>query len=312
MRILLLGANGQLGQEFFRTNGLSALGSLTMASRDGRGIDGSPAIRIDLAEPESLKRGLDDIRPEIIINAAAYTAVDKAENNEALATQVNGEAVGAIADWAKHHDALVVHYSTDYVFDGKASRPISPDSVTAPINAYGRSKLDGEERLRRSGSHHLLFRTGWVYSAHGNNFLRTMLKLGAEREVLRIVSDQRGAPTNTRLIVAGTLAALQQWLSAAPAVRAAMEGTYHLVSSGETTWFDYATAIFELAHNQGILARTPLLEAVSTKDFPATARRPAYSVLDNRDFQRQFAFTLPPWQDDLEPVLREIALNGQN
>lgn len=307
MRILLIGATGQLGRSFVEQGGLLALGELTCASRDGRCFDGRSIAAADLSEPESLIDLLDQIRPQIILNAAAYTAVDRAESEEDLATCVNGRSVGVLGAWAKQHDALVVHYSTDYVFDGHASHPYGTDAPTAPLGAYGRSKLAGEIALRASGAHHLIFRTAWVYAPHGQNFFRTMLRVGAERETLRVVSDQRGAPTPAHVIVAGTLAALQQWMAASAALRTRLEGTHHLVAGGETTWHGFASAIFDLAVSHGTLIRRPEIQAISTADFPTPARRPAYSVLDNSGFQSRFAFTLPSWRDGLDTVMRNLA-----
>ncbi|MHA6204611.1 dTDP-4-dehydrorhamnose reductase [Dyella soli] len=310
MKTLLLGANGQLGRSFIQHGGLAGLGQLVAASRDGRQFDGADIAAIDLAEPARLGHALDRAQPQIIINTAAYTAVDRAESELALALRVNGEAVGVVGDWARRHDALVVHYSTDYVFAGDRPHPYAEDAATAPLGAYGRSKLAGEQALRDSGARHFILRTSWVYSVHGQNFLRTMLRLARERDVLRVVADQHGAPTSTNLIVEATLAALQQWRQGSVSEQAAMQGTYHLVASGETTWHEFARSIFGVAQALGLIARQPEVEAISTAQFPTPARRPAYSVLDNRAFQRQFAFKLPFWRDGLEPVMRQLAING--
>ena len=306
MRILLLGANGQLGRSFIIDGGLAARGELVTASRDGRGFDGAAVEAADLAAPESLPGLLDRLRPDAIVNAAAYTAVDRAEQEEALATSVNGEAVGVLGRWAAEHDALVVHYSTDYVFDGAATAPYPVDAPTAPLGAYGRSKLAGERALRESGAAHFVFRTAWVYAPHGNNFLRTMLRVGAERDELRVVADQVGAPTSTALIVAGTLAVLDAWRAADAAQRRALIGTHHLVASGRTSWHGFATAIFDEAHARGLLARKPRVTAIATADYPTPARRPAWSVLDNSGFQQRFGYALPDWQAGLHGVLEAL------
>lgn len=308
MNILLLGANGQLGRTFVERQSLAKLGSLVCASRDGVRFDGATIEIADLARPETLASLLDHVQPQVIVNAAAYTAVDRAENEEALAFRVNGEAVGHLGRWARQHQALVVHYSTDYVFDGCAQQPYASDAPTNPLGAYGRSKLAGERALRASDAHHLIFRTAWVYSAKGQNFLRTMLRLGAERDVLRVVADQRGTPTPTDVIVDGTIAALQQWLAATLSERSALEGTHHLVTRGETSWHGFASAIFELARIHGVLDREPLVQAITTAEFPTPAKRPAYSVLDSTAFQHRFAITLPLWRDGLVDVMRELAL----
>jgi dTDP-4-dehydrorhamnose reductase len=305
MRILLLGANGQLGRTFLG-GGLAARGDLVVASRDGSLLDGSRGEMADLAEPASLSALLDRLQPHVIINTAAYTAVDRAEQDEGLATRINGEAVGVLGRWAAAHGALVIHYSTDYVFDGRQSRPYAVDADAAPLGAYGRSKLAGERALRDSGADHLILRTAWVYAAHGHNFLRTMLRLGAEREELRVVADQYGAPTDTTLIVEASLAALDRWLAASPVERRALLGTHHLVASGATTWHGFAEAIFAQAVDRGLLARAPRVVPIATADYPTPARRPAWSLLDNQAFQHRFAFPLPDWREGLDKTMAEL------
>jgi dTDP-4-dehydrorhamnose reductase len=306
VKILLLGANGQLGRSFLDQGGLASRGELVAASRDGVLTQGGRGEIADLANPASLPGLLDRLQPDVIVNAAAYTAVDRAEQEEALATRVNGEAVGVLGQWAKTHGALVIHYSTDYVFDGSQQRPYAVDAATGPLGAYGRSKLAGELALRDSGADHLIFRTAWVYAAHGHNFLRTMLRLGAERDELRVVADQHGAPTDTGLIVEGSLAALGVWLRANAAKRAALNGTHHLVASGATSWHGFASAIFEQVAAQGLLARQPRVMPISSAEFPTPAARPAWSLLDNTDFQRQFGVLLPDWRDGLHRVLAQL------
>lgn len=307
MRTLLLGANGQLGRTFLDQGGLAARGELLAASRDGVLVDGRRGEIADLSVPESLPALLDRVQPDVIVNTAAYTAVDRAEQEESLASRVNGEAVGALGQWAAAHGALVIHYSTDYVFDGGQSQPYEVDARTAPLGAYGRSKLAGEQALRDSGADHLIFRTAWVYAAHGHNFLRTMLRLGAEREELRVVADQHGAPTDTSLIVDASLAALDHWLAAGSVERRALRGTHHLVASGATTWHGFASAIFAQAVSRGLLARAPRMLPIATTDYPTPAQRPAWSLLDNQAFQRRFAFALPDWREGLDKVMAGLA-----
>jgi len=309
MKILLLGANGQLGRSFVEDGGLAMRGELVTASRDGQRFDGAAIEAADLAAPDSLPALLDRLRPDLIVNAAAYTAVDRAEQDEALATRVNGEAVGELGRWAAAHGALVIHYSTDYVFDGAAATPYPVDAPTAPLGAYGRSKLAGEQALRGSGAAHFIFRTAWVYAPHGQNFLRTMLRVGTERDELRVVADQVGAPTSTALIVAGTLAALDTWRTADAVQRRALEGTHHLVASGHTSWHGFATAIFDEAHASGLLARAPRVAAIATADYPMPARRPAWSVLDNSGFAERFGYALPDWKDSLHGVINTLRSN---
>lgn len=307
MRLLLLGANGQLGRTFLDHGGLAARGELTVATRDGTLTHGGHGEIADLSIPESLPALLDRVQPEVIVNAAAYTAVDRAEQDEALATRVNGEAVGVLGQWAAAHGALVIHYSTDYVFDGHQSQPYAVDAPTGPLGAYGRSKLAGEQALRDSGADHLTFRTAWVYAAHGHNFLRTMLRLGAEREELRVVADQHGAPTETGLIVNGTLAALDRWLQSDSAQRRVLAGTHHLVASGVTSWHGFAEAIFASAIGRGLIARVPRVAAIATADYPTPAERPAWSLLDNTGFQKRFGYALPDWQSGLHDVLDALS-----
>lgn len=307
MKIVLLGANGQLGQTFLQQGGLAALGDVIAVTRDGSVHGFGQGEAGDLAEPDAIVALLERVRPDIIVNAAAYTAVDRAEQEEALATRINGESMGTIGAWAATNHALVVHYSTDYVFDGEGTAPYAIDAATAPIGAYGRSKLAGENALRDSGAAHMTFRTAWVYAPHGQNFLRTMLRVGAERDELRVVADQRGAPTSTRLIVEGTLAAIDAWTRAPADRRARLEGLHHLVASGDTTWHGFAEAIFDMALEQGLIARKPQVAAITTADFPTPARRPAYSVLDNSRFQQLFAFAPADWRDELHEVMNDLS-----
>lgn len=307
MNILLLGANGQLGRSFLEPGRLDALGHVIAASRDGQRTDGGAAEVADLSAPNTLPALLDSLQPSIILNAAAYTAVDRAEQEEALATRVNGEAVAVLAKWAATHHALIVHYSTDYVFDGSATTPYEIHAATGPLGAYGRSKLKGEQALEASGCDFLLFRTAWVYAAHGQNFLRTMLRLGAERDELRVVGDQQGAPTSTDLIVRATLAALAAWQRADITQRHAMRGVHHLVASGHTSWHGFASAIFVAAQAQGLMDRVPRVTPITTAEFPTPAKRPAWSVLDNTGFQQRFGYALPDWQDGLNEVIETLS-----
>jgi dTDP-4-dehydrorhamnose reductase len=305
MKILLLGANGQLGRSFVEDGGLAARGELLVATRDGTLWDGERAEAVDLAAP-GVDALLDRLRPDVIVNAAAYTAVDRAEQEEALALRVNGEAIGELGEWAAAHDALVLHYSTDYVFDGSAKVPYPVDAPTGPLGAYGRSKLAGEAALRASGADHLILRTAWVYAPHGHNFLRTMLRLGAEREELRVVADQYGAPTSTAVIVRASLALLDRWL-ARPGARASLRGTHHVVASGHTSWHGFASAIFDEAHARGLLARVPRVLPIATADYPTPARRPAWSVLDNTGLGQWLASPLPDWREGLREVMDRLA-----
>lgn len=307
MKILLLGANGQLGRTFVTEGGLARRGTLVATSRNGQLTGASGGGVADLSEPASLHDLLEAERPAIIVNTAAYTAVDKAETEEALATRINGEALDIIGRWASSHDALVIHYSTDYVFDGSAATPYREDTPTAPANAYGRSKLAGETALRESGAAHLLFRTAWVFSAVGNNFLKTMLRLGGERDELRVVADQKGTPTSTLFIVEATLRALDRWLDTAPAERKPLEGTYHLTAGGSTSWHAFAEAVLHGAVERGMLPRAPRIVPITSAEFPTPARRPAYSVLDTSRLGQTFGLDIPAWKSGVEQVLSSLS-----
>ncbi|WHZ19231.1 MAG: dTDP-4-dehydrorhamnose reductase [Rhodanobacteraceae bacterium] len=350
IKILVTGANGQVGHELLRalaivggpegptTEFLAMDGSFTRLSPLPRGPTGSrlppllqgdgrvlvrwdetvviPATRsgklddgtrcecIDLADLESLRAALDRIAPHLIVNAAAYTAVDRAEDESGPAMCVNGDALGVLGGWAARHEARVVHYSTDYVFDGSATEPYRENDATHPLGVYGRSKLAGEIALRASGARHLIFRTAWVYAARGHNFLRTMLRLGAERDELRVVDDQIGAPTPARLIADVTAQVIAQWLADDASAR---DGIYHLVASGQTSWCGFARAIFERARHAGVIERALRIAAIRTTDYPTKAVRPAYSVLDTSKLRAAFGVELPDWQTSLDRVIDELA-----
>jgi len=305
VRILLLGANGQLGR--LLRESLVPLGEVVAATREGRLADGTPALRADLADPAGLAAALDAGAADLIVNAAAYTAVDQAEREPERADRINHRAVAEIGDWAARHGALLVHYSTDYVFDGRADRPYREDDAVGPLGVYGRSKLAGEEALRASGAAHLILRTAWVYAAEGHNFLRTMLRLAGERDELRIVADQTGSPTPAGLIAAVSAEAIAQWQAALPDRRASLQGTYHLTAAGRCSWHAFAEAIFDRAEAAGLIARRPRLVAIGSADYPTPARRPAWSVLDCERLQRRFGLHLPAWEQGLREVVDALA-----
>ncbi|MCC4595781.1 dTDP-4-dehydrorhamnose reductase [Xanthomonas campestris pv. phormiicola] len=299
MTTLVFGANGQVGQELLRA--LARHGPLLATTRSGRLPDGSACEIADFDQPQTLSALLDRLRPTAVVNAAAYTAVDRAEQERDAAHRANAEAPAAIAGWCAAHGLPLVHYSTDYVFDGQGTRPYPEDAPTAPLGVYGATKLAGEEAIRASGAQHLIFRTAWVYAAHGSNFLRTMLRVGAERDELRVVADQVGTPTPAALIADVTAQVLEQ--------RAvAQSGTWHLTAAGETTWHGFAKAIFEEALAAGLLARAPRVLPIATAEYPTPARRPAYSRLDICKLQRDFSLVLPQWRDGLRRVMRECAI----
>lgn len=295
MTILLLGANGQLGQELQRA--LAPLGTIVATTRSGALPDGSACEVADFDQPASLAALLDRVQPTVVVNAAAYTAVDRAEGDRDAAFRANAEAPGVLAQWCARAGVPLVHYSTDYVFDGQGTRPYREDDATAPLGVYGASKLAGEQAIRAAGGRHLIFRTAWVYASHSANFLRTMLRVGAERDVLRVVADQVGTPTPAALIADVTAQALQH--------DGALSGTWHLTAKGETSWHGFAEAIFAEAVATGVLPRAPKVEAITTAEYPTPAKRPAYSHLDVAKLEQDFGVVLPSWQDGLKRVIAD-------
>lgn len=313
MKLLVLGAAGQVGREL--TTALAGLGEVIAATRNGRLANGGAGIAADLADAVSLRAALEQVGADVIVNAAAYTAVDRAEDEPEAADLVNHRAVAEIGAWAKASGALVVHYSTDYVFDGsgfdgRGTRPYREDDPTAPLGVYGRSKLAGENALRDSGAAHLIFRTAWVYAAHGHNFLRTMLRLGAEREELRVVADQIGAPTPARWIAQATAEAVARQQAALADGGPVPEGIFHLVAAGRCSWFEFAEAILHGAAERGLIARAPRVLPIATADYPTRARRPAWSVLDCGRLKSAFGLELADWRAGLGEVLGEIAASS--
>lgn len=294
MKILLLGKNGQVGWELQRA--LAPLGEVVALDR--RTI---PAA--DLSDPESLAAIVRDVRPDAIVNAAAHTAVDKAESEAALARAVNTTAPAVLAREAAALGAWLVHYSTDYVFDGSGTAPWTESAPVAPLSVYGQTKADGEAAIRLSGCRHLVFRTSWVYAARGGNFAKTMLRLARERDRLTVVADQFGAPTGADLIADVTAHALRTAVS-----RPEVSGTYHLVAAGETSWHGYARHVIEHARAAGQDLRVPAdaIEPVPTSAFPTPARRPANSRLDTTRLRNTFGLTLPSWQSGVDRLLAEV------
>jgi len=286
MKILLLGGTGQVGFELTRS--LAPLGEVVVTTRTGELPGGGHCEALDLYQPATFAALLDRIAPDVVVNATAHTAVDRAEDEPQLAFAANAEAPGEFARLCAARGASFVHYSTDYVFDGQGTQPYREDHVTAPLGVYGASKLAGEQAIQASGAHHLILRTAWVYAMRGGNFLRTMLRLGADREELRVVADQRGCPTPAWLIADATAQVLRQGLRA-PGIR-------HLVAGGETSWHGFAEAIFAEAHARGLLPRVPRVLPIGTADYPTRATRPAYSVLDTTALQAEYGLALPDWR----------------
>lgn len=258
--------------------------------------DGASCESLDLSVSGDAAQLVHRVAPDIVVNAAAWTAVDKAETQRGAAFRANAGAVEEIARACAQCNVPLVHYSTDYVFDGTASHAYLPDDPTAPLGVYGASKLAGEDAIRSSGARHLILRTAWVYGLHGHNFLRTMLRLGAERDELRVVADQIGSPTPAWLIADVTAAILQQGLGSG--------GTHHLVTDGLTSWYGFAEAIMEEAVAAGLLRRRPRVLSITTADYPTPAARPAWSVLDTGSLRQQWHLMLPDWRSALSRTLQ--------
>lgn len=276
-RILLTGRNGQVGWELQRA--LAPLGEVTALDRE----------HLDLADADAIRGAIRAVSPDIIVNAAGYTAVDLAETEAALAMRINATAPGVMAEEARTRGIQLVHYSTDYVFDGAKEGPYTEDDTAAPLNAYGRSKLAGEQAIRTTGCRHLIFRTSWVYGLRGKNFLRTILRLAEERAELRIVDDQFGAPTWSRLIAEATALAL-----AGPGQP---EGLYHLASGGHTSWHGFVERILDLSRN--LRTREPVLTAIPTREYPLPAVRPRNSRLACDRLAHEASIQLPDWRHGL-------------
>jgi dTDP-4-dehydrorhamnose reductase len=297
VRILLLGADGQLGYELQRA--CAPLGEILPDTLSGK-LSGRQACgQADFSQEGAVEALVREHKPTIVLNAVANTAVDRAEDEPALSQRVNADAVAELAQACKRAGAELVHYSTDYVFDGKSKRPWREDDATGPINVYGRSKLDGEEAIRASGARHRILRTAWVYGARGQNFLRTALRLAPERDELRIVNDQVGSPTPARWLASATALSLVRKPDA--------EGTWHVVADGECSWHEFAMAIYGDALVAGVIARAPKLIGIPSSEYPTKARRPSYSRLDTSKFERDFGFRLPDWRIGLREVIAELA-----
>ena len=291
MRILITGGAGQLGWELRRT--LAIFGEVVAPPRD----------ILDIASADSIIAAVRGVRPGLIVNAAAYTAVDKAESEPGLAMKINGDAPRILAEEAALRNVPLIHYSTDYVFDGSKAEPYREDDEAAPINVYGRTKLAGEQAVMAAKAAHLIFRTSWVYGSRGRNFLLTMLRLARDRKELKVVDDQVGAPTSARLIAEATAVAIARSFAEGvldPDRFRQMGGLYHLTAAGGTTWYGFAQAI--LLNKEGVAKLSP----IPTSGYPTPARRPQNSVLDNGKLEKQFGFSLPDWKVGLKLCLEEI------
>jgi dTDP-4-dehydrorhamnose reductase len=287
MKVLINGRHGQVSHELQRR--LGAVGELIVLGRD----------QLDLAQPDQVRRQVQNIRPDLIINAAAHTAVDLAESEPQAAFAINAVAPGILAEEALALDIPLIHYSTDYVFDGMKAGPYTEDDTPNPLGVYGKSKLAGEQAIRDVQGKHLILRTSWVYSTHGRNFLLTMQRLLQEKPELRVVADQIGAPTWAGTIANSTLALIERW----QANEVADWGTYHLSAQGETSWFGFAQAIGEALRQQGKPCAT--LIAIPSSDYPTPAARPLNSRLDCSRLQRDWGVSQPDWQTALRECLTE-------
>lgn len=287
MSILLTGGNGQLGWEILRRAPREML------------VRGFTHAQLDIADADAVARAMNLTKPKLVVNAAAYTAVDKAESDSAAAYAVNRDGARHLADACRKADVPLIHISTDYVFDGSKASAYLEDDPVAPLGVYGAGKLAGEEAVRESGARHIILRTAWVYSSHGHNFVKTMLRLGAERDTLRVVNDQRGCPTYAADLADAVLTLAARLMAGEIAPTGL--GTFHCVGGGETTWCAFARRIFSESRSR--LSRTPNVEAITTADYPTPARRPANSVLDCTKLQRVHGISLRPWPEALVEML---------
>lgn len=293
MRILLLGKNGQVGWELQRS--LAPLGEVTAVDFDSTDYCG------DFSNPEGITETVRSVRPNVIVNAAAHTAVDKAESEPDFAQLLNATTVAVLATEAEKLGAWLIHYSTDYVFDGSGDKPWTEMDMPAPLNVYGKTKLEGEQYIQQLCSRYLIFRTSWVYAARGNNFVKTMLRFGKERTDISVINDQYGAPTGAELLADCTAHAIR-----IAVCQPEVAGLYHLLASGTTTWFEYARLVFAEAQRHGIELAVKNLNAIMSSQFPTPAIRPHNSRLDTTRFQQTFGMVLPQWQTGVKRMLTEI------
>ena len=310
--VLLTGWTGQLGHHLRLQ--LEPLGHLVLADlvpgdmpQDQHSVQFYP---LDLADPVAVRRLVQQVKPDIIVNPAAYTAVDRAEEERELAFRVNGRGPGVLAEEARVLGCPLIHYSTDYVFDGSGTRPWREEDPTSPINAYGASKLEGERALLAAGGTHFIFRTSWMISSHGNNFVKTMLGLGLEREELGVIADQHGAPASAADLARWTADLVRALFDRGPDWAREQSGIYHLTNSGETTWHGLADETFRLARALGWPLRLQHLKAIPTSEFPTPARRPANSRLDCAKVCGTFGWSLRSWQEGVRDILAELREQG--
>ena len=293
MKILLIGKNGQVGWELQRS--LVTLGDVVAVDYFDNTLCG------DLSNPKGIAQTIQTVKPDVIVNAAAHTAVDKAETEQELSRLLNADSVEVIAKESAKLGALLIHYSTDYVFNGEGTHYRNEDEQTGPLNVYGETKLAGELAVAKHNARHFIFRTSWVYATRGANFAKTMLRLAKEKEKLSIINDQFGAPTGAELLADATAIAIRTAVH-----NQKLFGTYHLVASGETTWFDYAQYVFSIAKELGETLSIKEVIGVDTSAYPTPAKRPHNSRLSNKKFQTAFEVQLPDWKVGVKRVVTEI------
>lgn len=305
-KVLVFGKTGQVGSSLLELTGeIAHTGKLPGGCRLEEWTFLGPE-ELDLSSPSALNSVLQELKPQVLINAAAYTAVDKAETERDLATAVNAQAVGVMARWCAANGASLVHYSTDYVYPGFGEKPWTEEDRTGPLNHYGQSKLEGEKQILESGCHHVILRTSWVFAASGSNFVLTMLRLGAERPELKVVNDQIGSPTSAMDLARATLHILQH-----PQFRERrIGGIYHLAGRGFTSWFGFAEQIFSRAKTLGLRLKLEKLTGIPSELYPTPAKRPMNSRLNQSKIERDFGWQSAPWQDALEEVLEEITVRN--
>lgn len=299
MRILLLGANGQLGYALHRS--LVGLGDIIATTRSGQLPGSRAACEVaDLEHPSQLEALVTSVAPDVVVNAAAYTAVDRAESDSETAHRVNAESVRALALACAARNVLLLHYSTDYVFSGDSDRPWREGDPTGPLGVYGASKLAGEDAIRASGCRYMILRTAWLYGRRGKNFLTTMLRLAAEREELQVVADQIGSPTPAAWVAQASALLISR-------AEGKPSGIWHVAADVEASWYQFAEAILTDAVQAGLLARAPRLTGIPTSDYPTPARRPRYSRLDTSRMAQDFGITLPAWRQGVRQTIADLA-----
>ena len=297
-RVLVTGADGQVGR------------ALIQEFADSAEVIACNRSALDLSNPDQIRNKIHETAPDVILNAGAYTAVDRAETEQDLAMAINGRAPGILATEAAHTGALLVHYSTDYVFDGSKTGPWREDDQKNPLSVYGSTKLAGEEAIRKAGGRYLIFRTSWVYAPEGKNFVLTMLRLGRERDTLNVVDDQVGAPTTAGELARATDTIVSGIIEGKYGNESNWAGTYHMTCAGSVSWCGFARAIFERA-TQLLDGKSPRVNPIATTDYPTPAKRPHNSVLSNEKLHKRFGIQLAPWQSALDEVLTAISSRQQ-